>query len=286
MQQIKITKSITQRTDALNSYLLDISRYPMVTPEEEVELSRRIKQGDEKALKRLVEANLRFVVSVAKQYQGTGIDLTDLITEGNLGLIKAAERFDDTLGFKFISYAVWWIRQSILQGISEQSRVVKLPLNQIGNISKIKKATDMFLQKEMREPTHAELAEMTGLIEDKVKETTRVSGTQMSMDSAFMGDDEDGNLYDVIPDTSIAATDSTVMKQSLATDLERALSILPERDADIIRLSFGLGGRPEMSLEEIGDEYGLTRERVRQIREKALRKLLTYASQTGLRQYL
>jgi len=286
MRQIKISKSITNRSDALNSYLLDISRYPMVTLEEEVELSRRIKQGDEKALQRLVEANLRFVVSVAKQYQGSGIDLVDLITEGNIGLIKAAERFDDTLGFKFISYAVWWIRQSILQGISEQSRVVKLPLNQIGNISKIKKATDSFIQREMREPTAEELAEITGILEEKVKESSRVSAGQMSMDAAFMGDDEDGNLYDVIPDTSTDATDSTVMKESLATDIQRALSVLPQRDADVVRMLYGLDGRPEMSLEEVAEQLDLTRERVRQIRERSLQKLLKTSSRTGLKQYL
>jgi len=286
MQQIKITRSITRRTDSLNTYLADIARYPMVTADEEVELSRRIKSGDEAALQKLVSANLRFVVSVAKQYQGSGLDLEDLITEGNIGLIKAAERFDDTLGFKFISYAVWWIRQSILQGISEQSRVVKLPLNQIGNINKIKKASSQFLQKEMREPTAEELAEMTGIIEDKVRESNRVSGGQMSMDAAFMGDDEDGNLYDVIPDTSIDATDAHVMSQSLAKDIDMALTILPKRDADILKMFFGLGGRREMSLEEIGEELGLTRERVRQIKEKSLRRLMKSSANSNLKQYL
>ncbi|MBQ0044937.1 MAG: RNA polymerase sigma factor RpoD/SigA [Bacteroidales bacterium] len=285
MQQIKITKSITNRSDALNSYLADIARYPMISADEEVELARRIRQGDERALQELVKANLRFVVSVAKQYQGSGLDLGDLITEGNMGLIKAAEKFDDTLGFKFISYAVWWIRQSILQGISEQSRVVKLPLNQIGNISKMKKASADFLQREMREPTAEELAELTGIMEDKVRESNRVAGGHISMDASFMGDDEDGNLYDVIPDTSIDATDATVMDESLATDLERALSILPQRDADIVRMNFGLG-RPEMSLEEIADKLDLTRERVRQIKEKALKRLLSSSDFFGLRQYL
>ena len=198
MRQLKITSSITNRTDALDAYLSDIARYPMVTPEEEVELSRRIKAGDRQALDTLVRANLRFVVSVAKQYQGNGMDLNDLITEGNVGLMKAALKFDETYGFKFISYAVWWIRQSILQGISENSRVVKLPLNQIGNINKLNKAKARFLQEEMREPSMEELAGLTGLVEDKVKESTRVSSSSVSMDATFMGDDEDGNLYDVI----------------------------------------------------------------------------------------
>jgi len=285
MQQIKITKSITNRTDALNSYLADIARYPMISPDEEVELAMRIKQGDDEALKTLVQSNLRFVVSVAKQYQSSGLELTDIITEGNVGLMKAALKFDPTLGFKFISYAVWWIRQSILQGISENSRVVKLPLNQIGNISKISKAREKFLQEEMREPSPAELSEITGILEDKVMESSRISGSHMSMDAAFMGDDEDGNLYDVIPDTSIESTDSRVMDQSLSKDLDSALRILPERDAEIIRMCFGIG-QPELSLEEIGDRLGLTRERVRQIKEKALKKLSKYAVKAGLNNYL
>lgn len=285
MQQIKISSKITVRNDSINSYLADISKYPLITPDEEVELSRRIHAGDEKALQELVCANLRFVVSVAKQYQGQGMELEDLITEGNLGLVKAAEKFDDTLGFKFISYAVWWIRQSILQGISEQSRIVRLPLNQVGNISKVRKASAAFLQQEMREPTAEELAELTGLVESKIKETGRVSGTHVSVDAPFGDDDSDGTLLDVMADSSTPATDETVMNESLVTDVDRALSVLSSREAEILRMAFGLG-RSEMTLEEIGEELGLTRERVRQIREKSLRKLKKYAVTFGLNQYL
>ena len=280
MQQIKISSKITVRNDSINSYLADISKYPLITPDEEVELSRRIHAGDERALQELVCANLRFVVSVAKQYQGQGMELEDLITEGNLGLVKAAEKFDDTLGFKFISYAVWWIRQSILQGISEQSRIVRLPLNQVGNISKVRKASAAFLQQEMREPTPEELAELTGLVESKIKETGRVSGTHVSVDAPFGDDDSD-----VMADSSPPATDETVMNESLVTDVDRALSVLSPREAEILRMAFGLG-RSEMTLEEIGEELGLTRERVRQIREKSLRKLKKYAVTFGLNQYL
>ena len=285
MQQIKISSKITVRNDSINSYLADISKYPLITPDEEVELSRRIHAGDERALQELVCANLRFVVSVAKQYQGQGMELEDLITEGNLGLVKAAEKFHDALGFKFISYAVWWIRQSILQGISEQSRIVRLPLNQVGNISKVRKASAAFLQQEMREPTPEELAELTGLVESKIKETGRVSGTHVSVDAPFGDDDSDGTLLDVMADSSTPATDETVMNESLVTDVDRALSVLSPREAEILRMAFGLG-RSEMTLEEIGEELGLTRERVRQIREKSLRKLKKYAVTFGLNQYL
>lgn len=285
MQQIKIQKTITNRTEALNSYLADIARYPMVTPEEEVELARRIRSGDTEALHTLVCANLRFVVSVAKQYAGQGMELSDIITFGNIGLMKAAEKFDDTLGFKFISYAVWWIRQSILQGISEQGRMVRLPLNQMGNINKIRKATAAFMQEEMREPSASELSEMTGIIEEKVKETGRVSGTHVSMDAPFGDEEGDGTLLDVLHDTSSPAADTRVMKESLSTDIERALATLPQREAIVLKKCFGIGCQ-EMSLEEIAEDLDLTRERVRQIREKAVRKLRKSAVMIGLKQYL
>lgn len=285
MQQIKIQKTITNRTEALNSYLADIARYPMVTPDEEVELARRIRLGDTEALHTLVCANLRFVVSVAKQYAGQGMELSDIITFGNIGLMKAAEKFDDTLGFKFISYAVWWIRQSILQGISEQGRMVRLPLNQMGNINKIRKATAAFMQEEQREPSASELSELTGIIEDKVKETGRVSGTHVSMDAPFGDEDGDGTLLDVLHDTSSPAADTRVMKESLATDIDRALATLPQREAIVLKKCFGIGCQ-EMSLEEIAEDLDLTRERVRQIREKAVRKLRKSAVMIGLKQYL
>lgn len=285
MQQIKIQKTITNRTEALNSYLADIARYPMVTPDEEVELARRIRSGDTEALHTLVCANLRFVVSVAKQYAGQGMELSDIITFGNIGLMKAAEKFDDTLGFKFISYAVWWIRQSILQGISEQGRMVRLPLNQMGNINKIRKATAAFMQEEMREPSPSELSEMTGIIEDKVKETGRVSGTHVSMDAPFGDEDGDGTLLDVLHDNSSPSADTRVMKESLSTDIDRALATLPTREAIVLKKCFGIGCQ-EMSLEEIAEDLDLTRERVRQIREKAVRKLRKSAVMIGLKQYL
>ena len=285
MNQIKIQNSITVRSDTINAYLADISRIPMVTPEEEVELARRIHDGDEKALHTLVNANLRFAFSVAKQYQGQGMELSDVVSYANAGLIKAAEKFDDTLGFKFISYAVWWIRQSILQGLSEQGRMVRLPLNQIGVINKARKEIAKFQQSEMREPTTEELAGLVGLPESKLQEAGRVAQTHMSFDAPLGEEDGDGALIDIYKDTNVPATDSKVMSESLETDIDRVFTILPEREAEILRMCFGIGCA-EMSLEEIGEKFDLTRERVRQIKEKAIRRLRTPAAANILRSHL
>lgn len=272
MRQLKITKSITNRESAsLDKYLQEIGREELVSPEEEVELAQRIRQGDQVALEKLTRANLRFVVSVAKQYQNQGLSLPDLINEGNLGLIKAAEKFDETRGFKFISYAVWWIRQSILQALAEQSRIVRLPLNQVGSLNKINKALGRFEQENERQPSTQELADMIDIPKDKIDDTLRVSGRHVSMDAPFV-DGEDNSLLDVLPNDDSPMADRGLNKESLSTEVERALQVLTPREREIIKCFFGIGCQ-EMTLEEIGENLDLTRERVRQIKEKAIRKL-------------
>jgi RNA polymerase primary sigma factor len=272
MRQLKITKSITNRESAsLDKYLQEIGREELISVEEEVELAQRIKKGDQTALEKLTRANLRFVVSVAKQYQNQGLSLPDLINEGNLGLIKAAEKFDETRGFKFISYAVWWIRQSILQALAEQSRIVRLPLNQVGSLNKINKAYSKFEQENERKPSPEELAEQLELPADKVADTLRVSGRHISVDAPFV-EGEDNSLLDVLVNSDSPNADRALINESLAKEIERALATLTERESDIIRLFFGIGCQ-EMTLEEIGERFGLTRERVRQIKEKAIRRL-------------
>ncbi len=273
MRQLKISKSITNRESAsLDRYLQEIGREQLITVEEEVELAQAIKRGDRRALEKMTRANLRFVVSVAKQYQNQGLSLPDLINEGNLGLIKAAEKFDETRGFKFISYAVWWIRQSILQALAEQSRIVRLPLNQVGVLNKITKALAQFEQENERRPSAEELADRLDVDQHKITETLKVSGKHISVDAPF-AEGEDNSLLDVLTNDSAPNTDSTLMNESLCTELERVLTTLTEREADIVKLFYGIGGKQEMTLEEIGETFGLTRERVRQIKEKALRKL-------------
>ena len=285
MRQLKITKQVTNRdTPSLDKYLHEIGKEDLISAEEEVELARRIKQGDEKALNRLVKANLRFVVSVSKQYQNQGLSLPDLINEGNLGLIKAAQRFDETRGFKFISYAVWWIRQSIMQAINEQSRIVRLPLNQVSSLSKYNKAVSEFEQKNQRKPSEEELAELLDLPKEKVVDTMRVSGRHVSVDAPFI-QGEENNLLDVLENDDSPIADGLLMKESLSKEIERAFSTLTERERTILRLSFGIGCQ-EMSLEEIGEKYGLTRERVRQIREKAIRRLRNTSRSNLLKAYL
>ena len=272
MRQLKITKSITNRESAsLDKYLQEIGKEDLITVEEEVELAQRIRKGDQKALEKLTRANLRFVVSVAKQYQNQGLSLPDLINEGNLGLIKAAEKFDETRGFKFISYAVWWIRQSILQALAEQSRIVRLPLNQVGSLNKINKAYARFEQEHERRPSPEELAEQLDLPAEKIADTLRVSGRHISVDAPFV-EGEDNSLLDVLVNDDSPVADKTLMNESLSTEVERALATLTERERDIIKLFFGIGCQ-EMTLEEIGEKFGLTRERVRQIKEKAIRRL-------------
>ena len=272
MRQLKITKSITNRESAsLDKYLQEIGREELVSPEEEVELAQRIRQGDQVALEKLTRANLRFVVSVAKQYQNQGLSLPDLINEGNLGLIKAAEKFDETRGFKFISYAVWGIRQSILQALAEQSRIVRLPLNQVGSLNKINKALGRFEQENERQPSTQELADMIDIPKDKIDDTLRVSGRHVSMDAPFV-DGEDNSLLDVLPNDDSPMADRGLNKESLSTEVERALQVLTPREREIIKCFFGIGCQ-EMTLEEVGENLDLTRERVRQIKEKAIRKL-------------
>jgi len=285
MRQLKITKSITNRESAsLDKYLQEIGREELVSVEEEVELAQRIRQGDREALEKLTRANLRFVVSVAKQYQNQGLTLPDLINEGNLGLIKAAEKFDETRGFKFISYAVWWIRQSILQALAEQSRIVRLPLNQVGSLNKINKAFAKFEQENERKPTAEELARELDMPEDKVADTLRVSGRHVSVD-APLASGEESTMLDVMENTDIPHTDAKLISESLSKEIERALATLTERERDIIKLFFGIGCQ-EMTLEEIGDKFGLTRERVRQIKEKAIRRLRHSSRSKLLKSYL
>ena len=285
MRQLKITKSITNRESAsLDKYLQEIGKEDLITVEEEVELAQRIKKGDQEALEKLTKANLRFVVSVAKQYQNQGLSLPDLINEGNLGLIKAAEKFDETRGFKFISYAVWWIRQSILQALAEQSRIVRLTLNQVGSLNKINKAFARFEQENERTPSPEELANVLDLPKEKVSDTLRVSGRHVSVDAPF-SDGEDNNLLDVLVNTDSPNADRGLINESLSTEVERALATLTDRERDIIRYFFGIGC-PEMTLEEIGEKFGLTRERVRQIKEKAIRRLRHSSRNKFLKSYL
>ncbi len=285
MRQLKITKSITNRESAsLDKYLQEIGREELISVEEEVELAQRIKKGDQIALEKLTRANLRFVVSVAKQYQNQGLSLPDLINEGNLGLIKAAEKFDETRGFKFISYAVWWIRQSILQALAEQSRIVRLPLNQVGSLNKINKAYSKFEQENERKPSPEELAEKLELPADKVADTMRVSGRHISVDAPFV-EGEDNSLLDVLVNSDSPNADKSLINESLAKEIERALATLTERESDIIKLFFGIGTQ-DMTLEEIGERFGLTRERVRQIKEKAIRRLRHTSRSKLLKTYL
>ena len=285
MRQLKITKSITNRESAsLDKYLQEIGKEDLITVEEEVELAQRIRKGDQKALEKLTRANLRFVVSVAKQYQNQGLSLPDLINEGNLGLIKAAEKFDETRGFKFISYAVWWIRQSIPQALAEQSRIVRLPLNQVGSLNKINKAFSRFEQENERRPSPEELADSLDLPAEKVADTLRVSGRHISVDAPFV-EGEDNSLLDVLVNDDSPIADRTLINESLSTEVERALSTLTERERDIIKLFFGINTQ-EMTLEEIGEKFGLTRERVRQIKEKAIRRLRHSSRSKLLKTYL
>ena len=285
MRQLKITKSITNRESAsLDKYLQEIGREPLIPVDEEVELARRIRNGDRVALEKLVKANLRFVVSVAKQYQNQGLSLPDLIDEGNLGLIKAAEKFDETRGFKFISYAVWWIRQSILQALAEQSRIVRLPLNQVGSLNKINKAYQRFEQEHERKPSAEELAELLDIPVDKIADTLKMSSRQVSVDAPFV-EGEDNSLIDVMVNEDSPNADHTLINESLSREIDRALATLTPREADIIRKFFGIGV-PEKTLEEIGIEFRLTRERVRQIKEKAIRRLKASSRSRILKTYL
>ena len=288
MRQLKIQKSITNRaSEALDKYLVEISRAPLISIDEEIALAQKIKKGGregERAKERLVTANLRFVVSVAKQYQHQGLSLTDLIDEGNIGLIKAAQKFDETRGFKFISYAVWWIRQSILQALAEQSRIVRLPLNQVGSLNKINKALSKFEQENERQPSSEELSEMIDVPKDKISDTLRVSGRHVSVDAPFV-EGEDNSLLDVLPNDDSPSADRGLVNESLNTEIERALSTLSSREREIIKSFFGIGCQ-EMTLEEIGERFGLTRERVRQIKEKAIRRLKSPSRSKLLKGYL
>jgi RNA polymerase primary sigma factor len=286
MRQLKITKSITNRESrSLDKYLQEIGKEELITAEEEVELARRIKQGDQIALEKLTRANLRFVVSVAKQYQNQGLTLPDLINEGNLGLIKAAQRFDETRGFKFISYAVWWIRQSILQAIAEHSRIVRLPLNQVGSLNKLNKAFSKLEQEFEREPTEEELATILDLPEDKIKDSISISGRHISMDAPLVSGEE-STLYDVMVNKDSPRADKELIKESLQTEIERTLDTLSEREKEIIKLYFGIGMNHGLTIDEIGEKFDLTRERVRQIKEKALKRLRQSTRSKLLRTYL
>lgn len=286
MRQLKITKSITNReSQSLEKYLQEIGREELITADEEVRLARLIKQGDQNALDRLTKANLRFVVSVAKQYQNQGLSLPDLINEGNLGLIKAAKRFDETRGFKFISYAVWWIRQSILQALAEQSRIVRLPLNQVGSLNKIAKAYSKLEQEYEREPSPEELAKVLDIPTEKIADTMRVSGKHVSMDAPFV-QGEDNSLIDVIENQDSPRADNLLMNESLQKEIERSLSTLTEREREVIKLFFGIGMPHGLTLEEIGAKFDLTRERVRQIKEKAIRRLRHKSRSRLLKAYL
>ncbi|MCC6817217.1 MAG: sigma-70 family RNA polymerase sigma factor [Saprospiraceae bacterium] len=287
MRQLKITKSITNReSQSLEKYLQEIGKVDLLTPEEEVELAKQIKQGNQISLEKLTKANLRFVVSVAKQYQNQGLSLSDLINEGNLGLIKAAQRFDETRGFKFISYAVWWIRQSILQALAEQSRIVRLPLNKVGSLNKINRAFSELEQEYEREPSPEELAAVLEIPTEEVETTLGVAARHVSMDAPFV-DGEDNSLLDVLENNTTPATDSSLeFKDSLRREIERALGTLTDRQADVIKLYFGLGIEHPESLEDIGDKFGLTRERVRQIKDKAINKLRSTTRSKLLKQYL
>lgn len=288
MRQLKITKQVTNReTLSLDKYLQEIGRVELITAEEEVQLARRIKEGDQKALEKLTKANLRFVVSVSKQYQNQGLTLPDLINEGNLGLIKAAQRFDETRGFKFISYAVWWIRQSILQALAEQSRIVRLPLNKIGSINKINKAFSRLEQVYERIPTSLEISEVLEITPEEVKNAMSYSGRHVSMDAPLKeGEDDSSNMYDVLMSDDSPKPDNVLLKDSLRKEIERSLSTLTPREADVVRLYFGLSGNHPLTLEEIGEKFDLTRERVRQIKEKAVRRLKHTSRSKLLKAYL
>ncbi len=287
MRQLKITKSITNReSQSLEKYLQEIGKVDLLTPEEEVDLAKRIKQGDQTALEKLTKANLRFVVSVAKQYQNQGLSLSDLINEGNLGLIKAAQRFDETRGFKFISYAVWWIRQSILQALAEQSRIVRLPLNKVGSLNKINKAFSELEQNFEREPSAEELAEMLEITTEEVETTLGVAARHVSMDAPFV-EGEDNSLLDVLENTSMPGTDQHLeYADSLRREIERSLGTLTDRQSEVIKYYFGIGVEHPLSLEDIGDKFGLTRERVRQIKDKAINKLRATNRSKLLKTYL
>jgi RNA polymerase primary sigma factor len=286
MRQLKISKQITNReSQSLDKYLQEIGKVDLLTPDEEVELAKRIREGDQYALEKLTKANLRFVVSVAKQYQNQGLSLGDLINEGNLGLIKAAQRFDETRGFKFISYAVWWIRQSILQALAEQSRIVRLPLNRVGSLNKISKTFSELEQKFEREPSPEELAEVLEVSTSEVVDTLKISGRHVSMDAPFV-QGEENSLLDVLENDGEDTPDSGLMTDSLRREVQRALSTLTQREADVITLYFGLNGEHAMTLEEIGEKFNLTRERVRQIKEKAIRRLRHTSRSKALKPYL
>jgi RNA polymerase primary sigma factor len=287
MRQLKITKSITNRESAsLDKYLQEISREELITAEEEVILAKKIQEGDEKALEKLTRANLRFVVSVAKQYQNQGLSLPDLINEGNLGLIKAASRFDHSRGFKFISYAVWWIRQSILQSLAEQSRIVRLPLNQVGSLNKLNKTFSRLEQQFEREPLPEELSQVLDLPMDKVKDTMQLSGKHISVDAPFANGDDNNGLLDVLVNHDSPRADSMLIMESLKREIERSLSTLTEREQEVIKLFFGIDIPHPLTLEEIGAKFELTRERVRQIKEKAIRRLRHTSRSKLLKAYL
>ena len=286
MRQLKITKQVTNReTASLDKYLQEIGKVDLITAEQEVELARRIKQGDKIALEKLTKANLRFVVSVSKQYQNQGLSLPDLINEGNLGLIKAAQRFDETRGFKFISYAVWWIRQSILQALAEQSRIVRLPLNKIGSLNKINKATARLEQKHERTPNQKEIAEELDMTPNEVKESMRNAGRHVSMDAPLI-QDEDNTMYDVLKSDEAITPETGLLYDSLRKEISRAVSTLTQRESDVVQLYFGLNIEHPMTLEEIGEKFDLTRERVRQIKEKAIRRLKHTSRSKILKSYL
>lgn len=286
MRQLKISKQITNReADSLDKYLTEIGKVDLITSEVEVELARRIREGDAIALERLTKANLRFVVSVAKQYQNHGLTLGDLINEGNLGLIKAAKRFDETRGFKFISYAVWWIRQSIMQALAEQSRIVRLPLNRVGSLNKINKTFSELEQKFQREPSAEEIADVIGVTTDDVRDNLKVSGRHVSMDAPF-ANGEENSLLDVLADDNDISPDTNLIVDSLSVEVQRALSTLTKREAEVISLYFGLNNQNPMTLEEIGEMFNLTRERVRQIKEKATRRLRHTSKSSTLKSYL
>ena len=285
MRQLKISKSITNRESAsLDKYRQEIGHEELLSVDEEVELAQKIKKGDRRALERLTRANLRFVVSVAKQYQNQGLSLPDLINEGNVGLIKAAEKFDETRGFKFISYAVWWIRQSILQAIAEQSRIVRLPLNQVGSVNKINRELNKFEQEHERRPSVDEIADRIDLPEDKIEEAMKVNNRHVSMDAPFV-DGEDNSLLDVLADNDMPMADKALVQESLRKEIDRAIELLNDREQKVVRAFFGIGS-PEMTLEEIGEKYNLTRERVRQIKEKAIRRLRHNTKNKLLKTYL
>lgn len=288
MRQLKIVKQVTNReTASLDKYLQEIGRVELISAEEEVELARRIKAGDKRALERLTKANLRFVVSVSKQYQNQGLSLPDLINEGNLGLIKAAERFDETRGFKFISYAVWWIRQSILQALAEQARIVRLPLNKIGTINKINRAYSELEQLYERPPSADELAEFLECSTEEVRQSLANTGRHVSMDAPLVdGDESSSSMYDVLPNDSLPSPELDLNKESLRKDIERSLATLTGREGDVVRLYYGLNGKHPLTLEEIGDLFDLTRERVRQIKEKAIRRLKHTSRSRMLKTYL